>query len=104
MPFDWLKLYAFVAHGLPIQQPFAVCEFMVLNASLFPEGTQPATHFPLLQYGVLPPHAKPHAPQLLTSNFRSVQMPLHVSDPFGQHTLPVQISFMPHAFVHAPQL
>ena len=83
-PFVELHEYWFVLHGLPFQQPLAVSPESVLNAARCPEGTHPIEHLPLLQYGVIPPHATPQPPQFALSESTSMHEPPQYICPAGQ--------------------
>ena len=95
--------YVDCAHGLVVRQPDALFVESVLKPWRVPDGTHVAEQTPPEQFGVLPPHAFPHAPQFALFESTSTHDPLQYSWPSGQQLPRLHHSEGPHAVVQVPQ-
>jgi hypothetical protein len=75
-----------------VKHPVPVFDCSVLYGCRDPDGTHVAVQTPPLQFGVLPPHVLPHAPQFALFPSTSTHAPLHHSWPSGQQLPPLHHS------------
>jgi hypothetical protein len=103
-PYVLDHVYEPVWQGLPSQHPDVVNDESVLNGCLVPDGTQPFTHVPPLQYGVVPLHAFVQLPQLELFDSTSTHDPAQYICPGGQQLPLLHHSVDVQGIPHMPQL